>query len=131
MRAIVTSEKNVQAACLEWLNTIPAVKAWRVNTGVMASSYTSKRTGETKQRFTRFGEKGQCDISGIGPHGVRIEVEVKKPGAYPSIEQTAWMGFIRNHGGIAFWCDSLESCVQQLRYEFEQRGWIWRKEWEC
>lgn len=130
MNALVSTEKNVQAACLDWLNTVPGVKAWRQNTGVFMASYTNKRTGIQKTRRVKFGEKGQGDIGGIAPFGIRIEIEVKRPGEQPSFDQTAWMGFIRDHGGIAFWCDSLRSCVEQMRYEFARREWYWNKNWE-
>lgn len=128
--APVTTEKDVQAACLQWLNTVPGIRAWRQNTGVFIGSYKRKRDGITKTRRVKFGETSQGDIGGIGPVGVRIEIEVKRPGKYPDADQIAWMDFIRNHGGIAFWCDSLRMCVQHLRSEFEKRQWRWRVEWE-
>jgi hypothetical protein len=126
---VVTTEKSVQASVLEWLNTVPGVKAWRQNTGAQTFEYKSRRTGLTKKRFIRFGEPGQGDVTGIGPHGVRIEIEIKRPGKYPDFYQRSWMGFINDHGGIAFWADSLRSAVEQLRAEFQKRGWKWSETW--
>lgn len=127
----VSTEKNIQAAILQWLNTIPGVRVWRQNSGGMLTTYTSKRTGKTKTRAVKFGEPGMADLSGIGPGGVRIEIEIKKPGELPRQDQSDWLLFIQYMDGIAFWCDSLRECNVKLRYEFERRGWTWKKEWEC
>jgi hypothetical protein len=78
----------------------------------------------------RFGENGQGDITGIGPGGVRMEIEAKRPGEYPSLDQQTWMQFINDHGGIAFWFDSLYDCVTKMRAAFLARGLEWRKSWE-
>lgn len=124
MRKPVPTEKEIQAACLEWLNTIPGVRCWRQNTGGFPGEYKGKR------RFTRFGQKGQSDISGVGPFGVRVEIEIKRPGKLPSDIQGYWLTSMQESGAVAFWADSLDTCVEQLRYEFIKRGWEWWKRWE-
>jgi hypothetical protein len=125
----VSTEKDIQAACIQWLNFIPGVVVWRQNTGVMISEYTSKRTHQTKKRFTRFGEVGQGDITGMA-RGIRLEAEIKKPGKEPTEDQLQWMAMINAHDGIAFWCDSLSECCKRLREAFIQRGWNWNPSWE-
>lgn len=115
---------------MDWLNSLPGVKMWRQNRGAILSSYTSVRTGITKKRMVKFGLEGACDSTGAGPHGIRIEIEYKRPGEYPDLEQIAYMEMIRSTGAIAFWCDSLASCIKQLRYEFQQRNWPWKESWE-
>lgn len=41
-------------------------------------------------------------------------VEAKRPGEKPTPIQEARMDEIRAHGGIAFWCDSLEDFIEKL-----------------
>lgn len=128
MAVIAPSEKNIQDACLQWLNSVPRVTAWRQNTGAAVAQYTT-RSGEHKRRFIRFGERGQSDISGLA-HGIRLEIEIKKPKEKPTILQEQWMAMIRANDGISFWCDSIDSCVLQLRGEFQRRNWSWNPGWE-
>ena len=109
-------EAAIQQACLDWLNLQPGVRCWRQNTGAFKGEYKGKK------RFVRYGVTGQSDISGIMlPSGRRIEIEVKRPKPYgkePTNEQLAWMAMIREHGGIAFWCDSLDKCMELfMRYK--------------
>ena len=100
-------EAEILAVCLQWLNYQPGVRCWRQNTGAFKGEYKGKR------RFVRYGVTGQSDISGIMlPSGRRIEIEVKRPGNKPTEDQKAWMAMIREHGGIAFWCDSLDRCME-------------------
>lgn len=117
-------ETQIQAGVLDWLNTVPNCKAWRQNTG--AREWIDS---DGKKRLVKFGQVGQADVTGL-VCGVRLEVEVKRPGEKPSDEQYAWLWFIESHGGIAFWCDSLDVCQRRLREAFERRAWTWRRQWE-
>jgi hypothetical protein len=126
--AIVSTEKSVQAAVLDYLNTLPYTKAWRQNRGAMLSEYTSKRTGITKKRMVKFGIPGQSDISGIC-RGWRLDIEIKRAGEVPTKNQAIYLATMTGIGGIALWCDSLRSCVEKLRAEFERRGWAWSQSW--
>jgi hypothetical protein len=84
-----------------------------------------------KRGYVAFNAPGMADISGIiGPYGVTLEIEVKRPGEKATDDQTAWLNLIRHSGGIAFYADSLESCVVQLREAYERRGFLWQKRWE-
>lgn len=121
MTLLVSTEKDIQAACLQWLNYIPNVVAWRQNTGGV---HWQDKAG--KNRYQRIGEPGQSDILGMA-FGVMMQIEIKKPGKTPFDKQIEWMGMIRAHGGIAFWTDSLAWCCTQLRAEFENRGWEWNR----
>lgn len=124
------TEAQVQRACLDWLNTLPGVRVWRQNRGAFAGEYTSKRTGRTKKRFVQFGESGMADLSGIGPQGIRIEVEIKRMGEEPTPDQFAWLDFCRKAGAIAFWCWSLDDCIDQARDCFLERRIPWQNSWE-
>lgn len=122
---VATPEKAIQRAIIDWLNTIPAIKCWRQNTGAV----TAKYKGRT--RFVRYGQPGQSDIGGIiSPHGVMLQIEVKRPGNKPTDDQYEWLEMVRRAAGIAFWSDSLESCAAQLRVQFLSRGWPWSASWD-
>jgi cold shock CspA family protein len=117
-------ESSIQAACLDWLNTLPEALFFRRNVG--AATFESEDGSAT---FVRFNEKGMSDIWGLLA-GVHVEIEVKQHGKHPSAEQVAWLHLMRERGAIAFWCDSLDSLIVNMRSEYQQRQWLWRKSWE-
>lgn len=119
-------ESEIQKACIDWLNTIPGVKVWRQNTGAFAMPATERH----QRRFLRFSQKGAADISGIGPEGVRIEIEVKRQGNKPTPAQWEWLEMIDAGGGIAFCADSLRDCCLALMLAFDKKRWPWNKNWE-
>lgn len=98
-------ERDIQRACMDYLNTLHGVRVWRANVG--GRSWVDK-TGHN--RVMKFGERGQSDLTGVGPGGVRIEIEIKRPGLLPSPEQAEWLREMDHFGAVAFWCDSFESC---------------------
>ena len=122
---IEAKESEIQKACIDWLCTLPGVKVWRQNTGAFSGEYKGKK------RFVRLGQKGQADITGIGPSGVRIEIEVKRFGIKPSAEQEEWLQMIKDRGGIAFYVWSLGGCVYQFRESFLLRDFKWLERWEA
>lgn len=79
----------------------PTIRAWRQNTGAFKSESGS---------FVRFGVVGQGDISGIiGPHGRRLEIEVKVLGGKQSKHQKSFQEMIQKMGGLYI-----------LAYDFER-----------
>lgn len=61
------------------------------------------------KRESRFGKKGQYDLSGIiAPFGRRLEIEVKKPKGKLSEDQVKYGNNIRKFGGLAFEAKSLD-----------------------
>lgn len=53
-------------------------------------------------------QRGASDLYGIltGPlAGVHFECEVKRPGAWPTPYQVAWLRVMNRAGARAFWCD--------------------------
>ncbi len=111
-------ESLVLRDVLEYLNVaVAGCVAWRQNTGGM--KYTR---ADGKPGTVRFGIPGQADITGL-LRGFRLEVEAKASGKTPTPLQEAWLGSIREAGGVAFWCDSVAACIERLREEFERRGW--------
>jgi hypothetical protein len=119
-------ESEVLALCLDWLNTIPLISCWRNNVVAVAKEATET----SKRRFIRAGQKGQADITGVGPAGIRIEIEVKRKGKVPSDDQKDWLGRMQRHGGLAFYADSIEMCVEKMREEWKKRNWPWQTHWE-
>jgi hypothetical protein len=112
-------EAPVMKDCLQFLNLIPECRAWRQNVGGTAFYGV-----DGKRYWVQFGQPGMSDISGI-LHGLRLEIEVKAPGNEPSDLQQAWLKFIRDRGGVAFWCDSLDACISQLKAIYIIHAWAW------
>ena len=83
-----------------------------------------------KRHATRFGQPGQSDLWLMFPNGVYGALEAKKPGGRPTSKQVAWIEFVQSQGGVAFWFDSLESLVDQLKAEYGRRGWPWLTCWD-
>lgn len=104
-------ETDIVNSCLEFLNLLPGVTCWRQNVGAM-----EVMNEEGEKRVVRFGAAGMADISGIW-NGRRVEIEVKCPGKTPRPDQTEWLEMIRKSGGVAFWCDSIDSCMAQAKAE--------------
>lgn len=121
-------EADIQKACLQWLNVVPGIRAWRQNRGAKLNIYRRK-DGTEGRSFVKFGEPGASDITGLA-HGIRLEVETKSTGKVPSFDQENYLRMIRDADGIAFWCDSLNECIVKLREEYQRRGWAWRSSWE-
>ena len=120
----VPLERDVQASILDWLNLLPGCKAWRQNTGVKA--YKDR---QGRKRLVKYGVTGQSDVTGL-IHGIRLEVEVKRPGKKPTSDQDDWLVMIQQQGGISTWADSLEKLVAFMKNEYQVRGWHWRKGFE-
>lgn len=108
-RAATTPERDVQAACLAILRGFGCV-AHRRNTGAMSGAHKGKAW------FVRFGEPGAADVWALMPDGRHLELEVKRPGQYPTLDQVHWL---RTHNGIgssvAFWVDNTATLERVYR----------------
>ena len=101
-------ESEIQKAILELLQVL-GIPAWRANTGAVKASYNGR------DRFIRFGPKGQSDILAIlPPSGKIMAVEVKRPGKKASMEQEAFLNLVTRTGGLAFVASSPQDVVQAL-----------------
>lgn len=87
------------------------VRVWRAN--VVA--------GKIDNRFIRAGVPGQADISGIGPRGVRIEIEVKAGSDRLSEKQRAFRDMILRLGGIWVEARSVDQALRDLEYQINRR----------
>lgn len=69
------------------------IRVWANNTGVAKSL--------DDERFLKYGLVGSADITGIiGPHGKRLEIEVKTGNAQQSRTQRNFELMILSRGGI-------------------------------
>lgn len=119
-------ESDIQRAVLAFLDHHPRVLVWRMNTGAM------RVTGKGgRPRVMRFGRPGQADITGlIRPWGVRLEIEVKRPGEKQTEEQVAFGLAIGAAGGVYIVVHSvdearigLEQAIAQLEAVWAPRTW--------
>lgn len=90
------TEKQIQNAVLREFGTRPACRLWRANVGVARIGGPGSAGG----RVVRFGVPGQADLSGILPGGLRLEIEVKRPGCPQTPEQRAFQRMIQRFGGV-------------------------------
>lgn len=90
----------------------PTVRAWRQN--VIAAVTPDGR-------LVRSSTRGLADISGIGPHGVRLEIECKGRGDRIRPEQQSFADMIRRHGGIHLFAYDVDGALEQLGRELEAR----------
>ena len=116
-----TYEKRLQDATLKYLKTLPHVTAWKSGAGGFFSTYTSKKTGQTRSRFFRMGKKGCADIIGwvsrrydVAPgyyshHAIFLALECKDPQGWPlTPAQKEFLEAVSQAGGLAKAVTSLE-----------------------
>lgn len=100
-----STEDSVLKDCLGYLS-LTGIYHWRNNTGAV----------KTGGRFVRFGFKGSADILGICPDGRFLSIECKRTkGGKISKEQQDFYNNIKKNGGVAMFCNSLESMISQLK----------------
>lgn len=110
------SDERINETLIEICETFQGVRVWRQNVAVLYD-----KTG----RPVRFGIPGMADISGIGPHGVRLEIEMKREGKRHGdrkviARQKAWGRMIRKHDGIYLVAESETEAIEALRGAFEE-----------
>ena len=108
---VATSEAPIQKACLEWLNTLRGVKAYRNAKGGIRKS--------GRVIFMGIKAPGSSDIF-VNFKGRFLVVEVKRPGEKPSKDQDDFIAETEAQGGVGLWCDSVEGLELKMR----ERGLI-------
>lgn len=100
------SEAQVLQAVMRVLRMHAAVGCWwRANSG--AANYDG--------RHVKFGVTGQSDLMVVlRPHGRLCCLEVKRPGAKPTPEQTAFLRAVERSGGVAAVVHSVEETTRLL-----------------
>lgn len=92
-------ESQVQATAISMLGWWGFV-VHRRNTGAITPEYKGKK------RFVRFSEPGASDLWCVTQAGIHWEIEIKRKGERPSLDQVRWL--IRHNGiggSVAFWID--------------------------
>jgi hypothetical protein len=99
----VPLERDVQAACVDWLRLWGAAVV-RTNSGGM----------KVGKRFVRFNSEPGCsDLIVCLPGGAFFALEIKRPGRDRTtkkrkLEQESFRAMIRKSGGLALMCSSLD-----------------------
>jgi len=87
-----------------WAKQIPH---YRINSGALKTPSGG---------FVKFGAKGMSDYYAIGPAGISIWIECKRPvGGVLSAAQKEFLDCINRNGGIGIVVNSIESLEQQLK----------------
>ena len=104
--AFTVKETDVLKAVDRWL-AIKKIQHWRINSGGLKDS---------RDRLVRFGAKGMSDYYAIGPAGMSIWIECKRPvGGRLSEPQKEFLDCINRNGGIGIVVSSIESLELQLK----------------
>lgn len=103
-RRPVPRERDTVGPALAWLS-LAGARVHRRNVGSFKQEYKGKI------HHVQFNETGMCDYWFILPDGSgrHVEMEWKRPGAWPRPEQILWMLAINAEGGIAFWARDLKT----------------------
>ncbi len=93
-------ESEVQSEGMGWLKG-QGCQVYRRNTGGLRNS---------KGKYVPFNEPGASDTWIITPAGVHGEVEWKRPGERPTLDQVLWLLKTNGHGhSFSFWVDNTET----------------------
>lgn len=103
------TEGQIVKSCLDYLR-LAGFLAWRSNTG--AAVYTN---AAGRRRLVRYGEPGVSDILGVLPGGRVLAVECKADGGRLSDAQEAFLGRVRQAGGLALVVRSVTELQALLR----------------
>jgi len=104
--AFAASEGDVMSAVLQWL-ALKRIPHWRVNSGALKTQ---------RGNLVRFGAKGMADIYAIGPGGISVWIECKRPkGGALSAAQREFLDCVNRNGGVGIVVSAIESLELQLK----------------
>jgi hypothetical protein len=99
-------ENSVLNAVMEYLS-LKRIPHWRINSGA---------TKTERGGFVRFGSKGMSDIYAIGPAGISVWIECKRPkGGRLSEAQKEFLDCINRNDGVGIVVNSVDSLENQLK----------------
>jgi hypothetical protein len=87
--------------------TLKRIPHYRINSGALKTP---------RSQLVKFGCKGMSDFYAIGPAGISIWIECKRPkGGRVSEAQREFLDCINRNGGIGIVVNSVESLESQLK----------------
>jgi hypothetical protein len=87
--------------------TLKCIPHYRINSGALVTP---------RGQLIRFGSKGMSDFYAIGPAGISIWIECKRPkGGRLSADQKEFLDCINKHSGIGIVVRSVEELESQLK----------------
>jgi hypothetical protein len=99
-------EKSTVNTVEEYL-TLKRIPHYRINSGALKTP---------SGQLVRFGSKGMSDIYAIGPAGISIWIEYKRPkGGRLSEAQKEFLDCINRHAGVGIVVHSVEELEGQLK----------------
>lgn len=99
-----TPERDVSEGCCRVLEQAGFL-VFRRNVGAMT----------TGKRHIRFSEPGASDRWAIAPEGWHLELEIKRFGKRPTLDQVRWLMRLNGHGRArALWVDQVETLERLL-----------------
>jgi hypothetical protein len=99
-------ESSVMSAVDEYL-TLKRIPYYRINSGALKTP---------RGQLVKFGSKGMSDIYAIGPAGISIWIECKRPkGGRLSEAQKEFLDCINRNGGVGIVVNSVDSLENQLK----------------
>ena len=114
------AESGITKQALLALNQVSGVRVWIQKVRKMPDPHVPGA-------WVQFGIEGMADISGIGPHGVKLEIEMKKGKGHRNKKtiaaQARWRVMILKHGGIYIKANTAADAVEQLKAELARRFW--------
>ncbi len=112
------SESQIVKEVLRALNYIPGVRVWRQNTGAIRFGADSGKGGS---RFVRFGTPGAADLTGIGPGGVRLEIECKRPKQGQRCSQKCYEELVISYGAVYIVVHDAVEAVEMVHAAIQAR----------
>jgi hypothetical protein len=104
--AFAVKEGDVINAVAAWL-ALRRMPHWRMNSGALKTQ---------RGQLVRFGARGMSDFYAVGPAGISIWIECKRPrGGVVSAAQKGFLDCINRSGGIGIVVNSIESLEEQLK----------------
>jgi hypothetical protein len=99
-------ENAVMNAVDEYL-TLKRIPHYRINSGALKTP---------RGQLVKFGSKGMSDFFAIGPAGISIWIECKRPkGGRLSEAQKEFLDCINRNGGVGIVVNSVDSLENQLK----------------
>ncbi len=104
-------EKEIQKNGIALLRSLGWKKVFRRNVATFTADYKGK------SRIIRCGEPGQSDTWGVMPDGRHFELEFKRSGERPTLDQAKWLWMMNSGGcGVSFWVDNLDTLERVARH---------------